>query len=101
MVHGPDQQAGLRLSGNNGRTAVSAGDEARARVHAKTALEFLGRGAVALMAMFHQHRSDPLLEEFKTDRRIGGGVFAEGCPSNADEQGEARERFHRVSDPKG
>ena len=41
------------------------------------------------------------LEEFKTDRRIGGGVLAEGCPCNADEQGEARERFHRVNDSRG
>jgi hypothetical protein len=53
------------------------------------------------MAMFHQHRPDPLLEEFKTDRGIGGGGLAEGCPCNASEQGEAREQFHRVNDLRG
>ena len=67
VVHGPDQQAGFRLSGNNGRTAVPARDETRARVEAETALKFLSRGAVALVAMLHQHRPDPLLEKFKTD----------------------------------
>jgi hypothetical protein len=67
MVYGPDEKTRLGLSGNNGRAGITPRDKTSARVQAETALKFLSRGAMALVAMLHQHRPDPLLEKFKTD----------------------------------
>ena len=49
---------------------------------------------MALVTVFDQHRSDPLLEELEAGRGIGGGGLAENPSSGPGKQGETQQWFH-------
>ena len=53
-------------------TSVAAFQPAGLGIEIESALQFLGLGAMALVAMFDEHRSDLLFEEGYASRVVGG-----------------------------
>jgi hypothetical protein len=82
MVHGLEEEAPLRVPGDDGRTFFAALEQGLAMVEPEVALLLLG--VMALVAFRDEHRPDPRLEELEV-RRLESGRAGPGRP---EEQGE-------------
>ena len=72
MPQGLDEQALVRLAGNDRRAALAPFAKALPRIEPQLALQLLGAGRVALVAIGDQHRADVLLEEVDPLRIVFG-----------------------------
>ena len=86
VADGFDEEALVRLTGDDGGAGVAAFERAGAGVEEEAAFEFLRAGAVALVATLGQQGADALLEELGV---LGGeGGRGSGKPARRDSESD-------------
>ena len=101
VAHGLDEEALVRLPGDNGGAGVAAFEHGGAGVEEEAALEFLRAGAVAFVAALGEQGADALLEELEVfGGEVGRGGDRTRHQRDGDgERGEVGERrTHGESD---
>ena len=84
VSNGLNQQTLVGLAGNEGRAAFATLANAILGIQPQLALQFLGGGAVALVAVGNQHRADFLLEKVVSRR----AAICRGCNSRGQDKQE-------------
>jgi hypothetical protein len=68
VADGPEEKAGIGLTGHEGGAGVSAGEESLPGIHSEASLDTFGLGAMAFIAGLREDGADFVFEELQ----VGG-----------------------------